>query len=58
MAKDDPAAAQLRDIRRPWTELGRTPKESPEYEKLVDQILRLSVEYRAIVGAAKLDPEK
>jgi hypothetical protein len=58
MAKDDPAAAKLEHIQRLWTELGRVPKESPDYEKLMDEILRLSVEYRAIVGAAKVDPEK
>jgi hypothetical protein len=58
MATDDPAAAKLRQIQRLWTELGRVPKESPDYEKLMDEILRLSVEYRAIVGDGKDDPKK
>jgi hypothetical protein len=57
MKEKDPAIPRLRRIREMWKELQKTEENSPEYERLVEQIRVLATEYKALVNAPK-KPEK
>jgi hypothetical protein len=53
LAKTDPLVAKLKRIEALWDELQRDTPEGPQYEALAKQIRALSVEYQALVAAAK-----
>ena len=57
MNEPDGVLAKLQRIQQLWIELGRTKLKTPEYERLIDAIRVLSVEYQGIVDASK-KPQK
>jgi hypothetical protein len=47
------AVHKLQLILQAWSELGRTNRNAPEYQTLMNKIRVLSVEYKALVDASR-----
>ncbi len=53
MKDTNPAIDKLQRIQQLWAELGRTRKDSTEYQNVMKKIRALSAEYQALVDSSE-----
>jgi TnpA family transposase len=58
MRSDADVYTRLADIKQLWRELGRTPRSSPTYEVLMEQIRAESLAYQALIDVRQGWPAK
>jgi TnpA family transposase len=58
MRSDAEVYTRLAGIQELWRELGRTPRSSPTYEALMEQIRAASLAYQALIDVHRELPAK